>query len=98
MLLVFAFTLFCSAMLLFLIEPMVGKMMMRLLGGTPAVGNTGMVFFQGILLAGYGFSHATTTWFGARRQARLQLAVMFLPLVSFIINAVFFTGLLSPNE
>ena len=36
MLLVFAFTLFCSAMLLFLIEPMVGKMMLPLLGGTPA--------------------------------------------------------------
>ncbi len=98
MLLVFAFTLFCSAMLLFLIEPMVGKMMLPLLGGTPAVWNTCMVFFQGILLAGYGFSHATTTWLGARRQARLQLVVMFLPLVSFILNGLFFTGLLSPND
>jgi hypothetical protein len=98
MLLVFAFTLFCSAMLLFLIEPMVGKMMMPLLGGTPAVWSTCMVFFQGILLAGYGFSHATTTWLGARRQARLQLAILFLPLLSFVVNAVLFTGLLSPND
>ena len=42
---VFALTLFFSASLLFLIEPMVGKMMLPLLGGTPAVGNACMVLF-----------------------------------------------------
>ena len=40
MLLVFALTLFGSATLLFMVEPMVGKMMLPLLGGTPAVWNT----------------------------------------------------------
>lgn len=98
MLLVFALTLFCSATLLFIIEPMVGKMMLPLLGGTPAVWNTCMVFFQAVLLAGYGYAHVTTTWLGARRQARLQLAVLALPLVSIVLNGLYFSGMLSPNE
>jgi hypothetical protein len=83
---VFAFTLFSSASLLFLIEPMVGKMMLPLLGGTPAVWNTCMVFFQAVLLAGYLYAHATTSWFGPRKQAVFHLAVLGLPLLFFLIN------------
>src|SRR5207253_2738772 len=95
---VFAFTLFVSASLLFIIEPMVGKMMLPLLGGTPAVWNTCMVFFQAILLAGYGFAHASTKWLGPRRQARLQLVVLALPVLSLLLNAALASGMLSPNE
>ena len=46
MLLVFAFTLFTSATLLFLVQPMMGKMILPLLGGSPAVWDTCMGFFQ----------------------------------------------------
>lgn len=49
---VFAISMFLSAALLFLVEPMLAKMMLPLLGGTPAVWNTCLVFFQGMLLAG----------------------------------------------
>jgi len=42
-------TLFVSALLLFLIQPMVGKMILPSLGGTPAVWNTCMMFFQAVL-------------------------------------------------
>ena len=80
MLFTFALTLFASATLLFLVEPMVGKLILPLLGGTPAVWNTCMVFFQGLLLAGYGYAHATTARLGARRQALLHLAVLAAPL------------------
>src|SRR3954466_14348254 len=86
MLLVFALTLFTSATLLFIIEPMVGKMMLPLLGGTPAVWNTCMVFFQAVLLAGYGYAHATTAWLGPRKQAAMHLGVLVLPLLFFLIN------------
>jgi hypothetical protein len=78
-LLVFAFTLFTSATLLFLVEPMIGKMILPLLGGTPAVWNTCMVFFQAILLVGYGYAHFSTTWLGARKQAMLHLGLLVLP-------------------
>ncbi len=50
--LLFAATLFVSAFLLFLIQPMIAQMILPLLGGTPAVWNTCMVFFQAALLAG----------------------------------------------
>src|SRR3954466_5608533 len=98
MLLVFALTLFTSATLLFIIEPMVGKMMLPLLGGTPAVWNTCMVFFQAVLLAGYAYSHWSTQALGPRKQARWQLAVLLLPFLSFALNAAFFSGPLSPSE
>src|SRR5258707_4522530 len=57
---VFGVTLFVSASLLFLVQPMIGKIITPLLGGTPAVWNTCMVFFQAVLLAGYAYAHATT--------------------------------------
>ncbi len=98
MLLVFAFTLFVSASLLFLIEPMVGKMMLPLMGGTPAVWNTCMVFFQAVLLAGYGYAHATTKWLGPRNQARAHLAVLVTPFLLFALNAALAAGVLAPNR
>jgi hypothetical protein len=42
----FAGTLFISAMLMFALQPMFGKLLLPLLGGTPAVWNTCMVFYQ----------------------------------------------------
>ena len=53
---IFAVTLFVSAFLLFLVQPMIGKMILPNLGGTPQVWNTCMVFFQMALLAGCGWS------------------------------------------
>jgi spermidine synthase len=79
----FALTLFCSALLLFLVQPLIGKMILPLLGGTPAVWNTCMVFFQALLLAGYAYAHATTAWLGARKQAWLHLAVLVVPFLFF---------------
>ena len=49
---VFTLTLFTSAFLLFLIQPMVGKLVLPLFGGAPAVWNTRLVFLQALLLAG----------------------------------------------
>src|SRR5262249_8462145 len=81
MLLVFALTLFTSATLLFMVAPLVGKMILPLLGGTPAVWNTCMVFFQAVLLLGYLYAHLSTTWLGARKQAVLHLLLLVVPFV-----------------
>ena len=59
---------------------MVGKMILPLLGGTPAVWSTCMVFFQAALLGGYAYAHATTAWLGIRRQTLLHLALLAVPL------------------
>jgi len=50
MLLWYTVTIFVSAFLLFLVQPMVGKMVLPLYGGTPAVWNACMVFFQAIYI------------------------------------------------
>src|SRR5260370_42534949 len=58
---------------------MIGKMILPQLGGTPAVWNTCMVFFQGVLLVGYGYTHLLTTTQPTRRQVLIQGCSLFLP-------------------
>jgi hypothetical protein len=76
----FSVSMFLSAALLFLVEPMVGKMLLPLLGGTPAVWNTCLVFFQAVLLAGYLYAHAALRFLGRRVQVVVHMAVLLLPL------------------
>jgi hypothetical protein len=79
----FAITLFVSATLLFLVQPMIAKMILPSLGGTPAVWNTCMAFFQAALLAGYTYAHVSTTWLNTRRQVWLHGILLFLPFLVF---------------
>src|ERR671914_1595769 len=81
LMLLFSATIFISAALLFLVEPMFAKFVLPSFGGTPAVWTGSMMFFQATLLVGYLYVHATTTWLGARRQAILHLVVVLLPLL-----------------
>src|ERR671916_576318 len=81
LMLLFSSTIFISAALLFLVEPMFAKFVLPSFGGTPAVWTGSMMFFQATLLVGYLYVHATTTWLGARRQAILHLVVVLLPLL-----------------
>ena len=76
MVLLFAVTLFLSSSLLFVVQPMIAKMVLPLLGGTPAVWNTCMVFFQGMLLAGYLYAHASTRWLRFKHQALLHIVLL----------------------
>ena len=80
----FSLTLFLSAFLLFWIQPLFGKMALPLLGGSPGVWNTAMLFFQLVLLAGYTYvhilcKHVRFTWQPFVHVAVLCLAVYFLP-------------------
>lgn len=53
----FAATALTSAALVFMVEPMIAKMVLPQLGGSPAVWNACMAFFQAALLAGYLYAH-----------------------------------------
>jgi len=55
---------------------MAGRMLLPLLGGSPAVWNTCLVFFQGMLLLGYLYSHLTTRYLGLRRQTVVHVLVL----------------------
>lgn len=57
MLPLFTITIFLGSALLFLVQPMIAKAVLPVLGGSPAVWNTAMVFFQASLLAGYLYTH-----------------------------------------
>src|SRR5579859_502440 len=72
---------FISATLLFLVEPMMAKMALPLLGGTPAVWNTCLVFFQAVLMAAYLYAHATTKWLGRRTQIAVHVGLVLTPFV-----------------
>ncbi|HEV8058804.1 MAG TPA: fused MFS/spermidine synthase, partial [Gemmataceae bacterium] len=76
----FATTMFVSATLLFWVEPMIAKMILPRLGGTPAVWNCCLVFFQTVLLAGYAYAHLSTSKLGIRRQSWVHVLVVLLPL------------------
>jgi hypothetical protein len=76
----FAVTLFTSAFLLFMVQPIIGALILPKLGGTPQVWNTCMVFFQTALLAGYAYTHSVSTWLPTRRQVVVHCLLLLLPL------------------
>ncbi len=75
----YAITLFVSAFILFLVQPMIGKLLLPKLGGTPQVWNTCMVFFQTMLLAGYAYTHFVSTRLKLRQQLLLHGTLLVLP-------------------
>ncbi|MBN9464428.1 fused MFS/spermidine synthase [Brevundimonas sp.] len=81
----FAVAVFTSACLVFVVQPMVTKLVLPSLGGSPSVWNAAMVFFQTALLAGYAYAHLLQRLGSMRAQmgvhlGALLLAALFLPL------------------
>lgn len=72
----FTATIFVGATLLFLVQPLFAKMVLPLLGGSPSVWNTALVFFQAVLLAGYGYAHWLMRWLGQRNQIIVHVCVL----------------------
>ena len=79
--------LFLSSFLLFLVEPLVGKMVLPLLGGAPAVWNTCVMFFEMTLLAGYAFAHVTSTRLRLRHQTIAYVGLLAIPFAVLISPA-----------
>src|SRR5262245_44069075 len=77
---VLAATLFLSAFLLFVCEPMVGKMLLPYLGGAAAVWTTCVLFFQAMLLFGYIYSHLLARVADMRKQIAVHAVIVLLPI------------------
>jgi hypothetical protein len=73
---VFALALFSSAALIFVLQPLFGRMVTPLLGGSPAVWNASMAFFQGALLVGYLYAHLLARLKDLRLQAIIHAGVL----------------------
>ncbi|HBA64755.1 MAG TPA: spermidine synthase, partial [Methylococcaceae bacterium] len=76
----FALTLFSSASLMFVLQPMFGKALLPLLGGSASVWNTCMVFYQSILFLGYLYAHFLSTRFGYRKHIAIHLSILLISL------------------
>lgn len=85
---VFTTCLLASAFLLFLVEPMVGKMVLPLVGGTPAAWTTSVLFFQTVLLVGYGYSHWVAMRLRWRWQALMHGLILLAPLAVLPIHLI----------
>ncbi len=88
---IFVATILVGSFLLFLVQPMVARMVLPKLGGAPAVWNSAMLVYQALLLGGYAYAH----WLGRfslRRQALvhgglLLVAALWLPISIASIGA-----------
>jgi spermidine synthase len=79
----FTVTTFVAAALLFVLQPMVGKMILPRLGGGPSVWNTCMVFFQAALLVGYSYAHLVPGRVGIRRHTLVHPLLLLLAVPTF---------------
>lgn len=86
----FAVAMFLSAALIFALQPMFSRMTTPLLGGSPSVWNTSMVFFQSALLVGYLYAHLLQRV----RDLRIQAGVHALVLIAaFFVLPIHVTNL-----
>ncbi len=80
----FVAAVFTSAALIFSVQPMMAKLLLPLLGGTQAVWNVSLAFFQAALLLGYGYAHLLQKLTFRRQLAihliALAVAAIVLPL------------------
>ena len=85
--LLYACTIFTSAFLLFLVQPVIAKQILPWFGGSAAVWTTCLVFFQAALLAGYAYSDLTTRKLKPRAQVMLHIALLVASLAVLPIVA-----------
>ncbi len=81
----FALTLLISAALLFWVQPLFGRLALPMLGGSPSIWNTVLLFFQTMLLAGYAYAHflsrlPSLAWQVALHGSLLLIALATLPI------------------
>jgi len=86
LILLFALTLFASAALMFVLQPMFGKILLPLLGGSPAVWNTCMVFYQTVLFLGYLYAHFLSTRLTHHKQILMHIVLILLSFIALPVG------------
>jgi hypothetical protein len=74
--LLYAVTVFVSAFLLFLVEPLIAKLILPWFGGMASVWTTCMLFFQATLFGGYAYAHLVSVRLKPRMQAVVHAALL----------------------
>lgn len=81
----YALTIFVSAFLLFEVQPLVGREILPWFGGSASVWTTCMLFFQMLLLAGYGYAHFLATRTGSVKASWIHRSLLILSLITLPI-------------
>jgi hypothetical protein len=81
LLVLFTATSFVASMLVFSVQPLVGRLLLPLAGGSAGLWNTALVFFQAVLLAGYLLAHFSSQRLAGGRHLVFQLGLLCLPLL-----------------
>ena len=89
---VFVIAIFLSAALLFAVQPMVGRLVLPAMGGSPAVWNTVMVFFQLALLAGYSIAYLIAKLKRNRNQVLAHAFIVALALLLLPAHVAYVPG------
>jgi MFS family permease/SAM-dependent methyltransferase len=85
----YASTIFLSSFLLFLVQPLIARLILPWFGGSAAVWTTCMLFFQALLLAGYAYAHLLTRYSRRRFEPLIHTALLIVALATLPI---------APNE
>jgi SAM-dependent methyltransferase/MFS family permease len=82
---IYAATIFLSSFLLFLVQPLIARLILPWFGGSAAVWTTCMLFFQLLLLGGYAYAHGLGKLAGRRQvlvhSVLLVVAIATLPIM-----------------
>ncbi|MBX3474751.1 MAG: fused MFS/spermidine synthase [Planctomycetes bacterium] len=81
----FAAPVLAGAFLLFLVQPLIARFILPWFGGAAGVWSVAMLFFQAVLLAGYGYAHLLTTRLGSRAQCVVHCVVLAAAAISLPI-------------
>ncbi len=84
--LIYAATVFWSALLLLLVQPILTKFILPWFGGSAGVWTTSMLFYQTLLLLGYGYAHLTTRMLPPRAQMLLHIVLLLATLALLPIH------------
>lgn len=84
---IFAGTIFSSAFLLFLVQPIIAKQILTWFGGSSMVWTICLVFFQVVLLAGYTYSDWVSRHLAPRTQALFHILLLVAALATLPIVA-----------
>ncbi len=94
----FALAIFLSAFLLFQVQLIVAKQLLPWFGGTAGVWNTCLVFFQLILLAGYGYAHGIMDRLTKARLVRIHIAMLVASVALLAVFAFYGRSPIYPSD
>lgn len=96
--LAFAATIGVGACLLFQVQFILGKQILPWFGGAPAVWTTCMLFFQVLLLLGYGYAHLVSRIPSPARQRNVHLALLLAAIALLVVRIAVWPSPITPSD